>query len=149
MKFNSQYFTPGAFVIVAGLLWFYYSEYQQKAKDYDDLNGEYLKQVIAIKDQQERIKHFAELDTKYIQELANATTEISKLRNAANAHPERMYIQARCPVPKTTASSGMDDAATARPTDAAIRNYWLLRERIATAEQIILGLQEYVRTQCQ
>ncbi|AYA40385.1 lysis protein [Xenorhabdus nematophila] len=113
------------------------------------MNGEYLKQVIAIKDQQERIKHFAELDTKYIQELANAMTEISKLRNAANAHPERMYIQARCPVPKTTPSSGMDDAATARPTDAAIRNYWLLRERIATAEQIILGLQEYVRTQCQ
>ncbi|WP_275351842.1 hypothetical protein [Xenorhabdus bovienii] len=34
MKFNSQYFILGALVIVSGLLWFYYSEYQQKDKDY-------------------------------------------------------------------------------------------------------------------
>ncbi|CEF33734.1 lysis system i-spanin subunit Rz [Xenorhabdus nematophila] len=37
---------------------------------------------------------------------------------------------------------------TARLTDVAIRNYWLLGERIATAEQMILGLQEYVRAEC-
>ncbi|WP_422641372.1 hypothetical protein [Xenorhabdus beddingii] len=29
-----------------------------------------------------------------------------------------------------------------------MRNYWLLRERIATSEQIILGLKEYIKTQC-
>ncbi|WP_338113182.1 hypothetical protein [Xenorhabdus bovienii] len=28
-------------------------------------------------------------------------------------------------------------------------NYWVLRKQIATTEQMILGLQEYVRTQCQ
>ncbi|MDX7999880.1 lysis protein, partial [Xenorhabdus sp. Reich] len=37
MKFNSQYFTLGAFVVVAGLLWFYYSEYQDKAEKYHSL----------------------------------------------------------------------------------------------------------------
>ncbi|MBD2811769.1 lysis protein [Xenorhabdus sp. Vera] len=83
------------------------------------------------------------------QVLANAKTEINKLRNADHAHPERVYIQARSPVSKAAATSGMDDATTARPTDTAIRNYWLLRERLATSEQMILGLQGYIRSQCQ
>ncbi|MCR4179847.1 lysis protein [Providencia vermicola] len=29
-----------------------------------------------------------------------------------------------------------------------MRNYWLLRERIAESEQMILGLQDYIRTEC-
>ncbi|MBD2797508.1 lysis protein [Xenorhabdus sp. 18] len=79
MKFNSRYFTLGAFAVVAGLLWFYYSEYQDKARDYDELNDKYLKQVIAINQQQERIQHLAELDKTHTQELANAKTEITQL----------------------------------------------------------------------
>lgn len=35
------------------------------------------------------------------------------------------------------------DTAT-RPDDTAVRNYWLLRERIAEFGQIIKGLQEYI-----
>ncbi|MDX7992593.1 hypothetical protein [Xenorhabdus littoralis] len=46
MKFNSRYFTLGAFIIVAGLLWFYYSEYQQKAKDYTELDAKYKHQQL-------------------------------------------------------------------------------------------------------
>nr|WP_269205765.1 lysis system i-spanin subunit Rz [Proteus hauseri] len=42
----------------------------------------------------------------------------------------------------------MDDATTTRPTDTAIRNYGLLRERIAESEQMIKGLQEYIRQKC-
>ncbi|MGJ0626343.1 lysis system i-spanin subunit Rz [Xenorhabdus bovienii] len=71
------------------------------------------------------------------------------MHTASLAHPERVYIKATCPVLKTTAPSSIDDAATARPTDIAVRNYWVLRKQIATTEQMILGLQEYVRTQCQ
>lgn len=40
------------------------------------------------------------------------------------------------------------NATTARPTDTALRNYWLLRERIAESEQMILGLQDYIRVEC-
>ncbi|PHM40248.1 phosphoprotein phosphatase [Xenorhabdus mauleonii] len=54
MKFNNRYFTLGDFSVAAGLLWFYYSEYQQKTKDYDGLNSKYQTQVITIKDQHER-----------------------------------------------------------------------------------------------
>ncbi|WP_038197386.1 hypothetical protein [Xenorhabdus bovienii] len=44
MRLNSQHFTLGALVIVSGLLWFYYSEYREKAKDYTDLNTKYKNQ---------------------------------------------------------------------------------------------------------
>ncbi|WP_442316501.1 lysis system i-spanin subunit Rz [Xenorhabdus aichiensis] len=74
---------------------------------------------------------------------------MDRLHTASLTHPERVNIKATYPEPKTTAPSGMDDAATARPTDIAVRNYWVLRKQIATTEQMILGLQEYVRTQCQ
>ncbi|MDC9598632.1 lysis protein [Xenorhabdus anantnagensis] len=124
---------------------------------------EYAKQIEANKRQATEIQQLTdlinyqnthiemlhEMDAKHTQRLAHANAEIDRLHIASLAHPERVYIQAKCSVPKTAASSSMDDATTVRPTDAAIRNYWLLRERIATAEQMILGLQEYVRTQCQ
>ncbi|MDC9591800.1 lysis protein [Xenorhabdus sp. XENO-10] len=135
-------------MIVSGLLWFYYREYQDKAEEYARLKRQYDEQIITINEQQARINHLAELDAKHTQRLANANAEIDRLHTASLVHPERVYIKAECSVRETAAPSGMDDAATARPTDAAIRNYWLLRERIATSEQMILGLQEYIKTQC-
>ncbi|MCP9270387.1 hypothetical protein M5U04_20500 [Xenorhabdus sp. XENO-1] len=44
MKFNSQYFTLGALVIISGLLWFYYSEYREKAKAYTELDTKHKHQ---------------------------------------------------------------------------------------------------------
>ncbi|WP_258087645.1 hypothetical protein, partial [Xenorhabdus bovienii] len=41
---NSQYFTLGALVIISGLLWFYYSEYREKAKAYTELDAKYKNQ---------------------------------------------------------------------------------------------------------
>ncbi|OTA14293.1 phosphoprotein phosphatase [Xenorhabdus beddingii] len=148
MKLNSQYFTLGALVIVSGLFWFYHGKYQDKAEAYARLQLQYQEQVAINTTQQERIRRLAELDIKHTQELTNAKSKIDELHTASLAHPERVFIKAKCPVLKTPAPSGVDDAATARPTDSAIRNYWLLRERIATSEQMILGLQEYVRAQC-
>ncbi len=97
---------------------------------------------------QERIQSLHKLDTKHIQELANAKSEIDKLRIAAERNPERVYIKASCKKTKSITATGLDDAITARPTDSAIRNYWLLRQRIAESKQMILGLQDYIRTEC-
>ncbi len=99
-------------------------------------------------DYQVRIMRLNQLDIQYTQELANAKNEISRLRDISERHPERVYIKAECPKSKTTPSTSLDDATTARPTDTAIRNYWLLRERIAESEQMILGLQDYIRLEC-
>ncbi len=82
-------------------------------------------------DYQVRIMRLNQLDIQYTQELANAKNEISRLRDINEHHPERVYIKAECPRVTTTSSTSLAHATTARPTDTAIRNYWLLRERIA------------------
>lgn len=45
------------------------------------------------------------------------------------------------------APTGMDDAASARLTDAAQRDYFTLRERIEVAGKQIAGLQDYIKAQ--
>lgn len=105
-------------------------------------------QIAINADYEKRINSLHELDTKHTTELTNAKAEIDQLRIAAERNPERVYIRASCPKGETNSTSGMDDEATARPTDSAIGNYWLLRQRIAESKQMILGLQDYIRTEC-
>ncbi len=99
-------------------------------------------------DYQARIMRLNQLDIQYTQELADAKNKISRLRDISERNPERVYIKAECPKSKTTPSTSLDDATTARLTDTAIRNYWLLRERITQSEQMIKGLQDYIRAEC-
>ncbi|EMB4672003.1 lysis protein [Proteus mirabilis] len=120
-----------------------------KLKDSNaELTTQLSQQVEINKDYQARITRLNQLDIKYTQELASAKNEIVTLRDAVNSGNKRVYIKAECPESTTTSTASMDDATTARPTDTAIRNYWLLRERIAESEQMILGLQDYIRQEC-
>ncbi|HGN0866919.1 lysis protein [Providencia sp. JGM181] len=109
---------------------------------------ELTEQVKINEDYQERVQSLHKLDTKHIQELANAKIEIDELRIAAERNPERVYIRASCQKVETNSTSGVDDGTTARPTDSAIGNYWLLRQRIAESKNMILGLQDYIRAEC-
>ncbi|MBG2915161.1 MULTISPECIES: lysis protein [Proteus] len=113
-----------------------------------ELTSHLSQQVEINKDYQVRIARLNQLDTRHTQELVDAKNEISRLRDLSEHHPERVYIKAECPKSEGATTSGVANAITARPTDTAIRNYWLLRERIAESEQVIKGLQEYVRTEC-
>ncbi len=117
-------------------------------KENRSLTEQLSQQVEINKDYQARITRLNQLDIKYTQELASAKNEINTLRDAVNTGSKRVYIKAECPESTTTSTASMDDATTARPTDTAIRNYWLLRERIAESEQMILGLQDYIRQEC-
>jgi prophage endopeptidase len=99
-------------------------------------------------DYQVRIERLNQLDTRHTQELVNAKNEISRLRDISERNRERVYIKAECPKSTSNSTTSLDDATTARPTDTAIRNYWLLRERIAESEQVIKGLQDYIRQEC-
>ncbi|MGO2334313.1 lysis protein [Providencia sp.] len=124
----------------------------EKIDELNTKNAELLieltEQVKINEDYQERVQSLHQLDTKHTQELTNAKSEIDKLRIAAERNPERVYIKASCKKTESVTTSGLDDAITARPTDSAIRNYWLLRKRIAESEQMIKGLQEYVEKEC-
>ncbi|WIF73681.1 lysis protein [Proteus vulgaris] len=121
----------------------------KKLSSENELLGKNLSEQININsDYKERIERLNQLDTRHTQELVNAKNEISRLRDISERNPERVYIKAECPKSSNNSTTSMDDATTARPTDTAIRNYWLLRERIAQSEQIIKGLQDYVRQEC-
>ena len=92
----------------------------------------------------------AELDIKVTQELANAKSEIERLRTDLGNGTKRLRIAASCPkLPEATASSGKSDANSPRLNDSAERNYLSLVERIRQSETMINGLQSYIRTQCQ
>ncbi len=120
-----------------------------KLKDSNaELTTQLSQQVEINKDYQARITRLNQLDIKYTQELASAKNEIDRLRVSAERNPDRVYIKAECPKSTSNPPTSMDDATTARPTDTAIRNYWLLRERITQSEQMILGLQDYINTEC-
>nr|WP_282559383.1 lysis protein [Providencia alcalifaciens] len=116
--------------------------------DYSTLKDKFSEQVAITADYEKRINSLHELDTKHTTELTNAKSEIDQLRITAERNPERVYIKASCKKTEGTTASGLDDGITARPTDSAIGNYWLLRQRIAESKQMILGLQDYIRTEC-
>ena len=119
-------------------------------KEQRDKKVSELKQAIAtITDMQQRQRDVAALDAKYSRELANAKAENETLRADVAAGRRRLRIRAVCPsVREASTSSGVDDAASPGLTDAAQRDYFVLRERIATSEKMIRGLQEYIRDQC-
>ncbi|MEM8187883.1 lysis system i-spanin subunit Rz, partial [Morganella morganii] len=64
--------------------------------DNTTLSSQLAEQVAINKDYQERAQKLHELDTRHTQELANAKTEIDRLRVAAERSPERVYIRASC-----------------------------------------------------
>ena len=112
------------------------------------LSKDLSEQININSNYKERIDKLNKLDSVHQQELSNAKKEIDQLRDISERNPERVYIKAECPKSASNPATSMDDATTARPTDTAIKNYWLLRERIAETEQVILGLQDYIKTEC-
>ncbi|WP_409076909.1 lysis protein [Proteus vulgaris] len=118
------------------------------SNDNESLSKDLFEQININSNYKERIDKLNKLDSDHQQELSNAKNEISRLRDISERNPERVYIKANCPKSTSNPATSMDDATTARPTDTAIRNYWLLRERITESEQIILGLQDYINTEC-
>ena len=122
--------------------------YYDLKDSYQLLSSQLTEQIAINEGYKSRIQSLHKLDVIHTQELGNAKAEIGRLRIAADRNPERVYIKARRPKTGSDTATGMDDAATARPDESAVRNYWLLRERIAESEQMIKGLQDYVTQEC-
>ena len=102
-----------------------------------------------IKDMQVRQRDVAALDAKYTKELADAKKTISDLRRDVDSGAKRLRIAATCPgVPKTTSTTGVDDAGAPELTPDARRNYFDHLDGIATADKMIRGMQDYISTQC-
>jgi len=102
-----------------------------------------------IADMQTRQRDVAALDAKYTKELSDAKKTINDLRRDVDSGAKRLRIAATCPgVSKATSATGVDDAGTPELTPDARRNYFDHRDGIATADKMIRGMQEYIKTQC-
>ncbi|EHC5870281.1 lysis protein [Salmonella enterica subsp. enterica serovar Eastbourne] len=90
------------------------------------------------------------LDAKYTQELADAKAESEKLRADLASGRRRLQLHAVC-MPATagnTAATGTTDAAAARLTPDAERDYQRLRTEARAITHQVEGLQQYINEQC-
>lgn len=151
----SKYIISALVVVALSLGWaadHYHSKAAGWRKDYHAVYQVTQQQAATINNMQERQQKLAELDRKHTRELTDAKNQIDALQRDVAAGRMQLQLHVRCPaaVPAGNAAgtARVDDAATARLTDAAERNYYTLRKRIETARQQIAGLQDYIRQQC-
>lgn len=139
-------------VALIGVLAFFVNHYRDNAityKDQRDKATEKLSLVNAtIKDMQVRQRDVAALDAKYTGELADAKETIERLHSDVIAGRKRLQLNANCPANGAAGTGGLGDASGPRLTDSAERDYFTLRERIATVTKQVGYLQDYIKEQC-
>lgn len=97
--------------------------------------------AITFKDQRDKATHNPK--------LANATIGDMKVRQRDVASGKRrLQLNARCPARDATRAGGMGDASSPRLTDSAQRDYFTLRQRIATVTKQAGYLQDFIKQQC-
>ncbi|EAO7509460.1 lysis protein [Salmonella enterica] len=101
-----------------------------------------------ITDMVTRQRDVAALDAKYTQELADAKKQLDDLQRCVRDGKCGLRINAKCPANGATSAGGLGDASGPRLTDSAERDYFTLRERIATVTKQVEYLQDYINTQC-
>nr|WP_264831102.1 lysis protein [Klebsiella aerogenes] len=136
-------------LIVAGRL---ASHYHDNAITYKDQRDKATEQLSLakdiIKDMQTRQRDVAALDAKYTGELADAKATIDQLERDVATGKRRLQLNARCTANGATGTGGLGDASGPRLTDSAQRDYFTLRERIATVTKQVGYLQGYIKDQC-
>ena len=138
-------------VIIALLvgMWYTTSQMQSLSSELKEITQVAEQQKADLENIQRQRVQAAELDIKVTQELANAKSEIERLRTDLGNGTKRLRIAASCPkLPEATATTGEPDAVSPRYDAEFERNYLSLVERIRTATAMINGLQEYIKHQC-
>ena len=135
-----------------GVLAFFVNHYRDNAITYKDQRDKATENLnlanATIKDMQTRQRDVAALDAKYTGELADAKETIERLHSDVIAGRKRLQLNANCPTNGATGTGGMVDATGPRLTDSAERDYFTLRERIATVTKQVGYLQDYIKEQC-
>ena len=138
-------------VALIGVLAFFVNHYRDNAITFKDQRDKATEKLnIAndtIDDMKVRQRDVAALDAKYTGELQDAKAIIDQLERDVASGKRRLQLNATCKS-NSSGTSGMDDAASARLTDSAERDYFTLRQQIETVTKQLTGLQEYFRTQC-
>ncbi len=137
-----------ALMLLGGLAYWFYgiAEEQRHRADTAEQNLKLANDTIT--DMKTRQRDVAALDAKYTGELQDAKATIDQLERDVATGKRRLQLNAKCSTNGATSPTGLDDGSGPRLTDSAERDYFTLRERIATSTKQLTGLQEYVRTQC-
>ena len=138
-------------VIIALLvgMWYTTSQMQSLSSELKEITQVAEQQKADLENIQRQRVQAAELDIKVTQELANAKSEIERLRTDLGNGTKRLRIAASCPkLPETATTSGKPDATSPRYDAEFERNYLSLVERIGQSEIMINGLQRYIKYQC-
>lgn len=139
-------------VIIALLvgMWYTTSQMQSLSSELKEITQVANQQKAELENIQRQRVQAAELDIKVTQELANAKSEVERLRTDLGNGTKRLHIAASCPkLRETSSATGEPDATSPRYDAEFERNYLSLVERIRQSETMINGLQSYIRTQCQ
>ncbi len=119
-----------------------------------DLADKTLKAYRAVVAEGEaRQKAVAALDAQHTKELNDEKRKLADLRDDVRTGRVGLRVNASCTparagVPTATGPAGVADAAGPRLDEAAERDYFALRDGIATTRQQIAGLQDYIRDVC-
>ncbi|WP_316515055.1 lysis protein [Klebsiella aerogenes] len=138
-------------VVLSTLGWLvnhYYGKYQQAQKRAETAEHSLKLANATITDMQTRQRDVAALDAKYTKELADAKSQLEDLQRCVSSGKCGLRLNATCPKNGATTSGSVGDASGPRLTDSAQRDYFTLRERIATITGQVSYLQDYIRTQC-
>jgi prophage endopeptidase len=148
----SRYYQPIVLIAVILVLGWAANHYYDKAVAWRTVaqHAQELtrQQAATINDMQMRQREVAALDEKYTKELADAKATIKQLHNDFTTGKRRLQLNATCAKQSGTGTTSMDDAVSARLTDAAQRDYFIIRERIEIARRQIAGLQQFIKEQC-
>lgn len=139
-------------VAVIGVLAFFVNHYRDNAITYKDQRDKVTEQLTlanaTIKDMQIRQRDAAALDAKYTKDLADAKKQLDDLQRCVRTGKCGLHVNARCPSNGATSTGVLGDVTGPRLTDSAERDYFTLRERIATVTKQVGYLQDYIKEQC-
>jgi len=98
----------------------------------------------------ERLATAAANDAKHIQELSHALKANQELRDSVGRGHQRLQLHATCTATGRAdpGAGGVADAGSPELTADARQAYFTLRDQLAVSRQMILGLQDHVRSFC-
>ncbi|ENQ9593707.1 lysis protein [Enterobacter hormaechei] len=147
-----RYWLQLSVVALIGVLAFFVNHYRDNAITYKDQRDKAAKNFnlanATIKDMQVRQRDVAALDAKYTKDLADAKKQLDDLQRCVRDGKCGLHVNARCPANGTTSTGSLGDASSPRLNDSAERDYFTLRERIATVTKQVGYLQDYIKEQC-
>ncbi|MGX5107234.1 lysis protein [Enterobacter cloacae] len=139
-------------IAVIGVLALFVNHYRGNAITYKDQRDKATEKLslanATIKDMQTRQRDVAALDAKYTGELADAKKQLDDLQHCVSTGKCGLHVNAKCPANGATGTGGLGDASSPRLTVSAVRDYFTLRERIATVTKQVGYLQDYIKEQC-